>query len=181
MIWYLYIFNMHSQHLSHMQCSIVNCSHHAVHYIPITYLFCNWVFFPTDLLHPFHPHTFGNHQCVLCIYDELWILNQRTWIRILTWLLTVVFTYPVFEHSEALVILNAINPLPRVVGISTVVLRVVAVPELLLLSLGRQCPPPTPTLTHPPRSLYQTAKCCSSPSAPHGGDFWHLQTLGFLL
>ena len=34
---------------------IINYSHHAVHYIPVTYLFNNWKFVPFDHLHPFCP------------------------------------------------------------------------------------------------------------------------------
>ena len=41
--------------VSNMQYNTINYSHHAVHYIPMTYLFYNWNVFPSDLLHPFHP------------------------------------------------------------------------------------------------------------------------------
>ena len=39
-------------------------SHHAVHYIPMTYLLCSWKFIPFDPLHPFCPllpTASGNH------------------------------------------------------------------------------------------------------------------------
>ena len=40
-----------------MQYSIIDCSHHDVHYIPMTYLFYNWKFVPFDRLSPIsHPH-----------------------------------------------------------------------------------------------------------------------------
>ena len=39
-----------------MLYSIINCSHHAVHFcMPVTYLFHNRKFVPFDPFHPFHP------------------------------------------------------------------------------------------------------------------------------
>ena len=50
--------------------SIINHHHHAVHYIPMTYLFHNWKFVPLDsVTHFTHLPTSGNHQSVLCIYE----------------------------------------------------------------------------------------------------------------
>ena len=49
------------------QYSTVNCSHHAVYYIPLTYLFYNWKFIPFDFLHSFptSPHpTSDDHQSI---------------------------------------------------------------------------------------------------------------------
>ena len=37
-----------------MQHSITNYSHYARPYIPMTYLFYNWMFIPFDPLHSFH-------------------------------------------------------------------------------------------------------------------------------
>ena len=38
-----------------MQYSIINYSHHAIRYIPRTYLFYNWKFVPFDLPLPISP------------------------------------------------------------------------------------------------------------------------------
>jgi len=47
-----------------MQYSVINYSHHAKLYIPITYLFSNWKFESFD-----PTYISGNHQSVLCIYE----------------------------------------------------------------------------------------------------------------
>ena len=51
--------NILSQHLSNIQSSIINCSHHAVHHIPRTYLSYNWRCVPlttfTSLPNPGQP------------------------------------------------------------------------------------------------------------------------------
>jgi len=55
-----------------MQYSFINCSHHAVPYIPRD-LFCNWKFVPFHSLYSFYlPPTpaFGSHQSALCIYES---------------------------------------------------------------------------------------------------------------
>ena len=44
-----------SQQLSNMQCSI-NYGHHAVRYIPVTYLFTAASLYLLTAFHPFHPH-----------------------------------------------------------------------------------------------------------------------------
>ena len=51
-------------------CSIINCSH-AVHYILMTYLFCNWKFVPFNTLHLFWPlpTPLWQHQSALCICE----------------------------------------------------------------------------------------------------------------
>ena len=56
-----------------MQHNIIDYSHHAVHYIPVTYLFYNWKFVPLETLHPFclppNPLPSGIHHSVLCICE----------------------------------------------------------------------------------------------------------------
>ena len=44
--------NLLSQQLTNIWYSIVDHSHHIVHYIPTTYLSFNWKFVPFDRLHP---------------------------------------------------------------------------------------------------------------------------------
>ena len=54
-----------------MQYSMVNCSHHAEHYTPMTALFYNWKLEPFGTLYPIHqpPDPIpGNDQSVLYIY-----------------------------------------------------------------------------------------------------------------
>ena len=38
-----------------MQYGIINYGHHAVHYIPMTYLFYNWKFILFNSFHLFYP------------------------------------------------------------------------------------------------------------------------------
>ena len=62
-----------------MQSSIINHSDHAVHYTPMTYLFCNWKFVLFDPVHLFCPPrpllpTSGNHQSVLFICELFSVL-----------------------------------------------------------------------------------------------------------
>ena len=50
-----------------LQYSIINYSHHTVHFIPVTYLFYNWKFVPFDALRQFcppAPSISSNHQSV---------------------------------------------------------------------------------------------------------------------
>ena len=57
-----------------MQHSITNHSHHAVYYLPMTYLFYNWNFVPFDPIDPFHhppAPASGNHQSVLLLFLKL--------------------------------------------------------------------------------------------------------------
>ena len=51
-----------------MQYRIINYSHQAVHYIPLTYVFYNWKRVPFDTLLPIRspPPTSDIHQSVLC-------------------------------------------------------------------------------------------------------------------
>ena len=37
-----------------MQYSVINCRHHAIHYLPRMYLFYKWKFVLFDPLHPFY-------------------------------------------------------------------------------------------------------------------------------
>lgn len=51
-----------------MQGSIMNYSDHAVHYIPMEYLFYNWNFVPFDPFDPFSSLltlASGNHQSIM--------------------------------------------------------------------------------------------------------------------
>ena len=60
-----------------MQYSLINCSHHAVPYIPRD-LFYNWKFVSFHSLYSFYlPPTpaFGSHQSVLCIYESVLFLR----------------------------------------------------------------------------------------------------------
>lgn len=61
-----------------MQCSIVNYSCHAVHFISTTYLYYDWKFVPFVQLHPFHSlpptPTSGTHQSLLCFHNFHFIL-----------------------------------------------------------------------------------------------------------
>ena len=59
----------HPKTLLYMQNSIINYSHHAVHYILMTYLFCNWQFLHFDLLHSNCPPPSVKHWYVLWIYE----------------------------------------------------------------------------------------------------------------
>ena len=56
-----------------MQYGFTNYSHHAVHYIPITYLLYDWGFVPLNPFHsfcaPHNAHCSENHQYVLCVYS----------------------------------------------------------------------------------------------------------------
>ena len=69
-------FKIYSLRLSNMQNNIANYDHHAVHYIPMTYLFYNGRFVSFDALDLFCPTftTPGNHQSVLCIYKLNFVL-----------------------------------------------------------------------------------------------------------
>ena len=51
-----------------MQYSIIIHSRHAMHYIPMAYLFYNWRFVPFDSFAHFNPYSFpasGKYQSVL--------------------------------------------------------------------------------------------------------------------
>ena len=47
------------------QQQIINCSHHGVYHICMTYLYYNWKFVPLDPLKPFSKPP----QSVLCTYE----------------------------------------------------------------------------------------------------------------
>ena len=61
-----------------MQYGFTNYSHHAVHYIPITYLFYDWEFVPLNPFHSFCPppttialkttNTFSASIVLLCLF-----------------------------------------------------------------------------------------------------------------
>ena len=60
-----------------MQYSVVNYSHHAVHYTPRTYLSYNWKFVPFEHLQSFPPpHAFGRHQYFQYV-NIFYSLNHR--------------------------------------------------------------------------------------------------------
>ena len=52
-----------------MQYNIINCSHCAIHHIPMTYLFYNRKFVPFNLLTSFAPLPTPRYLSVLCIYE----------------------------------------------------------------------------------------------------------------
>ena len=55
-----------------MQYNNINCSHLAVHFIPVTYLLCNWKLCLFISLHPFQTPpalASGSHESLLCIYE----------------------------------------------------------------------------------------------------------------
>ena len=78
-----------------MQSNIVNYSHHAVHYIPRTYLFYNW---QVCTLWPLQPISSAptpylcNHWSVLCI--SACMLSHFTHIHLLLTLWTVAHQAP---------------------------------------------------------------------------------------
>ena len=59
-----------------MQYRIIKYTHHAVHYIPLTYLFCSLNVVTFDLLHSFWPSLLpvsSNYQSLLCFHElGLW-------------------------------------------------------------------------------------------------------------
>ena len=72
-------FKIYCQQLSNMQYSIINCSHQAVYYIPMTYLFHNWNCVPFDPLHPFDPHhTPHLWQPPICsLFLWVWLFKEK--------------------------------------------------------------------------------------------------------
>ena len=57
-----------------MQYGFTNYSHHAVHYIPITYLFYDWEFVPLNPFHLFHPYLNPSPLCQPSIsFLYLWV------------------------------------------------------------------------------------------------------------
>ena len=61
-------FKIYSQKLSNI-CYNINCIHHAVHYIPMTYLFSTRrSYIMTSFTHLIHLSSSSNHQSFFCIY-----------------------------------------------------------------------------------------------------------------
>ena len=59
-------FKTYSFSSSQAQHSSTTYSHHAVHYIPRTYLFYNWRFVSVNPVHPFHTHTHPSLLQLIC-------------------------------------------------------------------------------------------------------------------
>ena len=60
----------------------VNYSHHAVHSILMTHLFCKLKFVPFDPLHPFcspHPHVWQPPICSLYLWACLFLVSTYKW------------------------------------------------------------------------------------------------------
>ena len=76
-----------------MQYSIVTYSHHAIHYVPRTYLFYNWEFVRFDHFHPFCPSpqlptleisnlspiSVNIYKGVCCVVLFCWLLLMRSY------------------------------------------------------------------------------------------------------
>ena len=76
-----------------MQYSIVTYSHHAIHYVPRTYLFYNWEFVRFDHFHPFCPSpqlptleisnlspiSVNIYKVVCCVVLFCWLLLMRSY------------------------------------------------------------------------------------------------------
>ena len=59
-----------------MPDSVVNSSHHAIHYIPMTYLLCNWKFVIFVPLQQFFPSFPGASDG-----KESWLQMQEIWFQ----------------------------------------------------------------------------------------------------
>ena len=84
-----------------MQFSVINYSHHAVHYFPMTYLFYNWkCALLTPFTHfPYHPppppsSVSSNHQSVLCIYELYFFFFKIPHISEIIWYLSFSDLFP---------------------------------------------------------------------------------------
>ena len=64
------MFKIYSRQLSNMQYSIINCSHHIVHYIPMTHFIAGrlYLLIPFPILPIPQPNLWQSSVC-LCIYE----------------------------------------------------------------------------------------------------------------
>lgn len=69
--------------------NIINCSHHALYYTPVTYLFCNWKCVPFDSFMHFTTLTPASPS-ICSLYLWSWLFGFcccfRFYIRIFVWL-----------------------------------------------------------------------------------------------
>ena len=117
---------MFFQQLSYMQYSIIKYSHHAVHSITRTYLFCNWKFVPFDPLHPFlHCHHYLWQSSLVSITMSsgfLWLNNIPLCVYVCV--CVCVCTHHIFsvcsstdEHLDGFHVLAVINNTVVVMGV----------------------------------------------------------------